>query len=326
MEYQRVLITGAAGFIASNLAIYLVRKYPDSQFLGIDKLGYSSSVKNLDEIITYPNFMFEKADFTVQERMEKLFREFKPDLVLHLGAYTHVDMSFNDSLTYSFNNYIGTHILIECARKFGIKLFYYQSTDEVMGSREEISDENSIMDPSNPYSSSKSGAELLVRSYYHSFKTPVVISRGNNVFGPKQFPEKAIPKFILRLEKGLPPQIQGSGRQSRSFIYVDDFVEAVEIIILKGKVGGIYNVGSKYEVSILQLASTLSQMYGKEEKVEFVIDRPFNDTRYLLDASKLFALGFEQKVSFDEGLRRTITWYREHPDNWTPTQLELAEK
>lgn len=326
MEYQRVLLTGVAGFICSNLAIYLVRKYPQTRFLGIDKLSYCSSLRNIEEISTCPNYSFQQADFTQLDVIEQIFSSFNPDLVLHLGAYSHVDLSISNSITFTINNVLGTHVLLECARKYPVKLFLHMSTDEVYGSKSTISCENSTLDPTNPYSASKAAAEQLVRGYHHSFKLPIIIVRGNNVYGPRQFPEKVIPRFILRLEKKLPLQIQGSGLQCRSFIYIDDMIDALELIFFKGKIGEIYNIGSRDEISVRQLASKLSKIYGVPDRIEYVTDRCFNDHRYLIESTLLHTLGFVQKINFEDGLRRTIKWYREHLDFWTPEQLALAEK
>lgn len=310
---KNILVTGVAGFIASNLACYMVKKYPDYFFLGIDKISYCSSLKNLEEIKDYPNFEFVKADFTNLEFMDYLFKKFKIDHVLHLGAYTHVDMSFGDSIIYTHNNVLGTNVLLEVSKKYNIKLFIQCSTDEVYGNSSVMSNENSTLDPSNPYAASKSAAEQLVKSYFHSFKLPVIITRANNIFGIFQYYEKVIPKFILKMLKHEPLTIQGSGQQKRSFLHVDDVCRAFDIIFHKGKIGEIYNIGCKYEYTILELAEKIIKYFGYGE-IEYIGDRPFNDQRYFISNDKLEQLGWKQEIIFDDGLEKTIEWYKNNPN------------
>ena len=305
---KNVLISGVAGFIASNLACYLVKKYPDYFFLGIDKISYCSNTKNFDEIICCNNFKFVKADFTNLEFMDYLFDEYKIDTVLHLGAYTHVDMSFGNSIIYTQNNVVGTHVLLETAKKHKIKKFVNMSTDEVYGSQETESNEETLLLPTNPYSSTKAAAEQITRSYFHSFKLPVIIVRGNNVIGPKQYPEKLLGKFILKILKDEPLTIQGSGEQKRSFLYVDDVCKALDIIMHKGLVGETYNIGCKNEYSVLEVADKIIQHFGKG-KITFIEDRAFNDQRYFISCDKIESLGWKQEIFFDEALLKTIEWY-----------------
>ena len=308
---ENILITGIAGFIASNLVCHLVKKYPNYFFLGIDKISYCSSIKNFEEIKDYENFEFVKADFTNLEFMDYLFREYEIDTVLHLGAYTHVDMSFGNSIIYTQNNVVGTHVLLETAKKYGIKRFVHVSTDEVYGDSSTQSDEDSHLSPTNPYSSSKAAAEHIVKSYHHSFKLPIIITRGNNVYGPKQYPEKVIPKFILKLLNNEPLTIQGSGEQKRSFLYVDDVCRAFDLILHQGVIGEIYNIGTEIEYSILEVANKLNKHFGKNS-LEYIPDRDFNDQRYFISTQKLENLGWKQETFFEEGLQKTIDWYTEH--------------
>jgi len=305
---KKILITGVAGFIASNLACYLVKKYTNYFFLGIDKISYCSSLKNIDELKDFENFKFIKADFTNLEFMDYLFTEYEIDHVLHLGAYTHVDMSFGDSIIYTQNNIVGTHVLLEVSKKHKIKLFLLCSTDEVYGNSEKLSDENASINSSNPYSGSKAAAEQIARSYFHSFKLPVIITRGNNVFGKNQYHEKVIPKFILKMLKNEDLTIQGTGNQKRSFMYIDDVCKAFDIVMHKGNIGEIYNIGCRHEYSILQLANILIQYFGKGNIVH-IEDRAFNDQRYFISSEKLESLGWKQEVFFEEGLLKTIEWY-----------------
>lgn len=237
-----ILITGAAGFIGSAVAVYLTLTYPKKYIIGLDKISYCSNLKNLELVEKALNFKFIRGNICEIDFMKFLFTEYAIDTILHFAAYSHVDHSFGNSLIFSQNNYIGTHTLLQVAKESGtkIKKFIHVSTDEVYGDSEGKSTERSVMDPTNPYSASKAAAECLARSYYHSFNLPIVITRGNNVYGPRQYPEKAIPRFTLRLLNGKSCQIQGSGTQTRSFLYIDDVVSAFDIILTKGEIGQIY--------------------------------------------------------------------------------------
>lgn len=308
---KNILVTGVAGFIGSHALCYLVKKYPEYFFLGIDKISYCSSIKNFEEVKDHPNFKFIKADFTNLEFMDFLFSEYKIDTVFHLGAYTHVDNSFGDSIPYTQNNVVGTHVLLETSKKYNISKFLLVSTDEVFGNSNEQSNEESPTWASNQYAATKLAAEQIAMSYYHSFKLPIIITRSNNIYGPAQYPEKLLPKFILKMLKNEPLTIQGSGEQKRSFLYVSDVCRAFDIVLHKGVIGEIYNIGCKYEYSVLDVANKLIEYYGRGEIV-YIEDRPFNDQRYFISSSKIEALGWEQEVLFDEGLLKTIVWYTEN--------------
>lgn len=316
---SKVLITGGCGFIASNVLCKLVMKYPEVKFVNVDKLDYCASLKNLKELevdgyekIEYvDNYKFYLADITDFHAIDKIFEKELPDTVMHFAAHTHVDNSFGNSFHFTQNNIYGTHVLLEVAKKYNIKRFIHVSTDEVYGEFDEASaSENSILNPTNPYSASKAGAEFIARSYYKSFNLPLIITRGNNVYGPKQYPEKLIPKFITLLNKGLPCPIHGKGLEKRSFIYVDDVVNAFDVILHYGKIGEIYNIGTDEEISNIDVAKKLLELYGfGEDKLYYVENRCFNDLRYTLNTSKLNNLGWKVNVDFDEGMKRTIEWY-----------------
>ncbi|KAI9145583.1 hypothetical protein BKA69DRAFT_1048465 [Paraphysoderma sedebokerense] len=372
---KNVLVTGAAGFIGSFLVRKLVHLYPEVMIHGIDKLDYCASLKSLEGLGERPNFEFIKGDVTSADFMFYLIREKKIDTIIHLAAQTHVDNSFGDSFEFTKNNVMGTHVLLEAAKIHKIRRFIHVSTDEVYGEISRNSpnaQEESILEPSNPYSATKAAAECLVKAYHKSFGLPVIITRSNNVFGPYQYPEKIIPKFICLLLAGKKCYIHGNGSNSRKYLYVSDVCDALDIILHQGEIGQVYNIGTDYEITNLQLAkylighftslpdtsahSSTSYAYPHSpsrspyrnsgppspsrpshlpdspsspssptvptlpdfyrEYLEFVPDRAFNDKRYAIDSTKLNSLGWFPKVSFKEGLYRTIQWYKENADIW----------
>jgi dTDP-glucose 4,6-dehydratase len=316
---KTILITGVQGFIGSHLAVNLVQQFPHIQFIGIDKETYCSNSRHIEEIsdAKTKNFTYVKLDLLDIQGLDNLFATYPIDTVIHLAAYSHVDLSFQQSLLFTHNNVVATHHLLEVSRIHQIKRFIYFSTDEVYGTQDDLMSELSMLDPTNPYSASKAAADMLSRSYYHSYKLPVIVTRCNNVFGPKQYPEKVIPKFICRLLQGKPCQIHGSGQQKRSFLYVDDVVQAVILILFSGTVGEIYNIGSSQEISIRDLAGRLILVLQPETPIESIPDRIFNDQHYRISSDKIAALGWKQTISFDEGLAKTIAWYRQYW-HWYP--------
>ena len=324
MDKKTILLTGIAGFIGSNLLVYLVKKYTNSYFIGIDKISYCSDIDNFKEIKDSKNFEFIKCDLKKINSIKAIFTKHKIDIVVHLAAYTHVDLSFGNSIKFTKNNVLAGHNLIECCRIFNeqhkLEKFIHVSTDEVYGSQTTISTENSILDPTNPYAATKAATEHILKSYYYSFKLPLIITRGNNVYGPKQYPDKVIPLFIMNLLTNKKCKIHGSGKQRRSFLYVDDCVKAFETIILKGKNGEIYNIGSDDEFSINELyeimlktinPQAIVSKWKKHEK-----DRDFNDIRYNINISKLKKLGWKQEIKFNEGLKKTLEWYKKNQQRY----------
>lgn len=344
-----VLLTGGAGFIGSNTLCHLVTKYPDIVFVCLDKMNYCASMRNLAEIADQPNFKFVKGDITSGDLVNHVFEQYSIDTVLHFAAQSHVDNSFGNSLDFTMANVLGTHVLLEAARvaKVPIRRFIHVSTDEVYGEAEmpayhekgeekaedgvivvaeknaakhakELDDfkrctPSSALNPTNPYAATKTAAEFLCRSYAHSFGLPVIITRGNNVYGPKQYPEKIIPKFINLLMRGQPCPLHGDGTHLRSYLYVDDVARAFETVLFKGVVGQIYNIGSSYELSNLQTLRALLKLFGWEDKehqyVRYVKDRAFSDARYHVESSALEQLGWSQQVDFETGISLTRDWY-----------------
>lgn len=341
LNYKAILVTGSAGFIGSNFVNHMVRKYPNTKFIGFDKLDYCARIANIDtDVANKINYSFVHGNLLDEYLILKLLNMEKVDAVIHFAAQSHVDNSFGNSIDFTLNNVLGTHKLLEACRIYGlIKRFIHISTDEVYGEiKTGESHEHSILDPTNPYAASKAAAEFIVKSYHYSFKLPVIITRGNNVYGPRQYPEKVIPRFISLLQSGKKCTIQGMGNNIRNFIYVDDTVKAVETILIKGEISQIYNIGGVEEKTVLEIAKHLIDrlILSKEDKnssneseckeahkgekwrdyIEFIEDRKFNDMRYSVNADKLLALGWKPEVSFADGFEKTVTWYLENPKHF----------
>jgi UDP-glucose 4,6-dehydratase len=315
---KNILITGGYGFIASNFLVYLVRKYKDINFYNYDKLLYCSNKANVEEIENEPNFSSTVNNLQNKEFLLSYLNDNNIDTIIHFAAQTHVEYSFNNSLDYTNDNIYGTHILLECCRIYGkIEKFIHMSTDEVYG--ESLfddtvkKDENTILYPTNPYAATKAAAEMLVISYHKSFKLPIIIIRSNNIYGPKQFNDKVIPKFISQLLSNQKVTIQGKGDCIRSFLYIDDLVDCLELIMLNGKIGEIYNIGLGEEISIIDLSKKIIQMIKKTDDYDsyilYIKDREFNDRRYYISDDKIRLLGWNKKITLHEGLEKTINWY-----------------
>ncbi|KAJ4916000.1 hypothetical protein Rs2_01550 [Raphanus sativus] len=321
---KNILITGAAGFIASHVANRLIRTYPDYKIVVLDKLDYCSNLKNLNPSKSSPNFKFVKGDIASADLVNYLLITERIDTIMHFAAQTHVDNSFGNSFEFTKNNIYGTHVLLEACKVTGgqIRRFIHVSTDEVYGETDEDAvvgnHEASQLLPTNPYSATKAGAEMLVMAYGRSYGLPVITTRGNNVYGPNQFPEKLIPKFILLAMRGKVLPIHGDGSNVRSYLYCEDVAEAFEVILHKGEVGHVYNIGTKRERRVNDVAQDVCKLFNMdpEANIKFVENRPFNDQRYFLDDEKLKILGWSERTSWEEGLKKTMEWYTQNPDWW----------
>lgn len=320
---KNILITGAAGFIASHVANRLIRKYPDYKIVVLDKLDYCSNLKNLLPSRSSPNFKFVKGDIGSADLVNFLLLTESIDTIMHFAAQTHVDNSFGNSFEFTKNNIYGTHVLLEACKVTGqIKRFIHVSTDEVYGETDEDAvvgnHEASQLLPTNPYSATKAGAEMLVMAYGRSYGLPVITTRGNNVYGPNQFPEKLIPKFILLAMQGKPLPIHGDGSNVRSYLYCEDVAEAFEMILHRGEVGHVYNIGTKKERRVIDVAKDVCKLFSLDPEgvIKFVENRPFNDQRYFLDDQKLTNLGWSERTTWEEGLKKTMEWYTNNPDWW----------
>lgn len=320
---KNILITGAAGFIASHVANRLIRNYPDYKIVVLDKLDYCSNLKNLLPSRPSPNFKFVKGDIGSADLVNFLLITESIDTIMHFAAQTHVDNSFGNSFEFTKNNIYGTHVLLEACKVTGqIRRFIHVSTDEVYGETDEDAvvgnHEASQLLPTNPYSATKAGAEMLVMAYGRSYGLPVITTRGNNVYGPNQFPEKLIPKLILLAMKGKPLPIHGDGSNVRSYLYCEDVAEAFEVVLHKGEIGHVYNIGTKKERRVIDVVKDVCQLFSldPEAVIKFVENRPFNDQRYFLDDQKLKNLGWSERTSWEEGLKKTMDWYLKNPDWW----------
>lgn len=289
----------------------------------LDKLDYCSNLKNLRPSQSSPNFKFVKGDIASADLVNYLLITESIDTIMHFAAQTHVDNSFGNSFEFTKNNIYGTHVLLEACKVTGqIRRFIHVSTDEVYGETDEDAvvgnHEASQLLPTNPYSATKAGAEMLVMAYGRSYGLPVITTRGNNVYGPNQFPEKLIPKFILLAMRGKPLPIHGDGANVRSYLYCEDVAEAFEVILHKGEVGHVYNIGTKKERRVIDVARDICKLFSidPETNIKFVENRPFNDQRYFLDDEKLKNLGWSEHTTWEEGLRKTMEWYTSNPDWW----------
>jgi len=332
-EPKNIFLTGGAGFIGSHAAILLAKKYPHYNIVVYDKLDYCSCLENLKEVMELPNFKFIKGDIASSDLVNYTFQENKIDTVMHFAAQTHVDNSFGNSFAFTQANIYGTHVLLECAKNCPtMRRFIHVSTDEVYGEGETFDakpmDEEHILEPTNPYAATKAGAEFLVKSYHRSFKLPCIITRGNNVYGPHQFPEKLIPKFTNQILRGLPVTIHGDGSNTRNFLYVTDVARAFDCILHKGVVGRIYNIGGQNELPNIEVAKSLLKILGKEDEMDdyltFVPDRKFNDLRYTINSDKLHELGWTEEMSWEEGIKTTVNWYKDFTNRYGNIEKALV--
>ncbi|KAK4499053.1 hypothetical protein PRZ48_009565 [Zasmidium cellare] len=301
-DVKNILVTGGEGFIASWLVRHLVLKYPTAyNIICFDKLDYCSSLNNSRMLEGRPNFKFFHGDLLKPGDVLRCLRKYEIDTVFHLAAQSHVDLSFGNS--YSFTN----------SEVYG----------EVETDAEDLT-EHSVLSPTNPYAASKAAAEMFVTAYVNSFRLPAVIIRLNNVYGPHQFPEKIIPKFINLLQRHKPLYIHGSGHNTRRFLYAGDAADAFDTILHRGEIGRTYNVDSRDEISNLDLAQKLISIFGGEGAIQHTKDRPFNDKRYAVDGSKLRQLGWKPRVSFEEGLASTVQWYGKFSGWWGEIESILS--
>lgn len=306
-----ILITGGCGFIGSNLVHYLLSK--GSKVINLDCMSYNSRVP---DVSAESEYIFIQKNLRAKDILEILVK-YNIEYVYHLAAQTHVDLSFRNSVHFSQDNVVGTHNLLEAVCKYGkVKRFLHMSTDEVYGQVFDNVTENAIMNPTNPYAATKCGAEMLVRAYGHSYGLNYVIARGNNVYGPRQYPDKLIPIFLGKMFRNQPCEIHGNGLAQRHFVFVRDVCEALQKITSDGVTGEVYNIASPDEFSVNQIFDILKKETKSTSIKVNISDRPYNDQRYHIDCSKLLKLGWTPKVTWKDGLKETIQWYRDYGDTY----------
>ncbi len=319
----KLLVTGGAGFIGANFIYYELAHHPADQILCLDSLTYAGNITTLKEAMKAPGMRFVRADITDRETVFRLFDSYRPDVVVNFAAESHVDRSIRDPGVFLQTNIMGTQILMDACLHYGAQRFHQVSTDEVYGDLpldrpDLLFVESTPLRASSPYSASKAAADLLVGAYVRTFQLPATISRCSNNYGPYQFPEKLIPLMIARAMAHQPLPVYGKGENIRDWLYVEDHCAAVDSIIRRGKAGEIYNIGGHNERSNLDVVKTILRELGEPESlITFVADRPGHDLRYAIDPEKIRReLGWQPATSFQDGIRVTVQWYRDHQDWW----------
>ncbi|WP_337799009.1 dTDP-glucose 4,6-dehydratase [Acidaminococcus timonensis] len=320
---MKILVTGGAGFIGSNFIFYMLQQHPEAELICLDKLTYAGNLSTLAPVMEHPHFQFQKMDICDRKAVYALFEEQHPDIVINFAAESHVDRSILDPAIFLETNILGTSVLMDACRKYGIQRFHQVSTDEVYGDLpldrpDLLFTETSPLNPSSPYSSSKAGADLLVLAYHRTYGLPVTISRCSNNYGPYQFPEKLIPLMIINAlqDKSLP--VYGDGKNVRDWLYVEDHCRAIDLILQKGQTGEIYNVGGHNEMQNLHIVKLICKELGKPKSlITYVKDRKGHDKRYAIDPTKIHnELGWLPETKFADGIKKTIKWYLENREWW----------
>ena len=308
---KKLLITGGCGFIGSNFIQYIIKNYPDYFIINFDNLSYAGNLDNLKEVSSNRNYSFTKGDITSVPDVMKAVKDI--DWVIHFAAESHVDRSISDGAVFVKTNVLGTYNLLEASRQNNIKKFIHVSTDEVYGSLPATGyfTEQTPLAPNSPYSASKAGSDVLVRSYYETYKLPIIITRCSNNYGPYQFPEKLIPLMITNAMADIPLPVYGDGMNVRDWLYVEDHCRAIDLIAHQGRVGEVYNIGGNNEwhnIDIVKLI--LKELKKPQSLIKFVTDRLGHDRRYAIDSSKLQKeLGWKSLMKFENGIKFTIEWY-----------------
>ena len=320
---MNIIVTGGAGFIGSNFVYYQHKHHPQDKIICVDKLTYAGNLETLEPLMEKDNFQFIKADIADRKAVYKIFEEEKPDIVVNFAAESHVDRSIENPEIFLQTNIIGTSVLLDACRKYGIDRYHQVSTDEVYGDlpldRPDLFfTEQTNLHTSSPYSASKASADLLVMAYHRTYKVPTTISRCSNNYGPYHFPEKLIPLMIIHALDDKPLPVYGDGLNVRDWLYVGDHCSAIDLIIRKGRVGEVYNVGGHNERANIDVVKTILKQLGKPESlIEHVTDRKGHDRRYAIDPTKIHdELGWEPTTKFEDGIKLTIKWYLEHRDWW----------
>jgi len=320
---MKVIVTGGAGFIGGNFVHYMLKQYPNYKIICVDSLTYAGNMETLEPVVDNPNFVFIKADISDRAAIYAVFEEIKPDIVINFAAESHVDRSIEAPGAFLQTNIIGTQVLLDACRTFGIQRYHQVSTDEVYGDLpldriDLFFTEETPIQTSSPYSASKAAADLLVQAYHRTYKLPITISRCSNNYGPYQLPEKLIPLMIVNALNEKPLPVYGKGENVRDWLYVEDHCNAIDLIVHNGNVGEIYNIGGHNERTNLQVVKTILKELGKSESlITYVPDRKGHDLRYAIDPAKIRReQGWEPTTMFDDGIKRTIKWYLENRTWW----------
>lgn len=320
---MKILVTGGAGFIGSNFIFYMLKKHPEYDYICVDKLTYAGNLATLEAVMNNPHFQFVKLDICDRDDVYRLFEDTHPDIVVNFAAESHVDRSIENPSVFLETNIMGTAVLMDACRKYGIQRFHQVSTDEVYGDLpldrpDLLFTEETPLHTSSPYSSSKASADLLVMAYYRTYGLPMSISRCSNNYGPYQFPEKLIPLMISKALNNEALPVYGKGENVRDWLYVEDHCKAIDLIIHKGKIGEVYNIGGHNEMTNINIVKlicdTLNQSY---DYITYVADRKGHDMRYAIDPTKIYKeLGWLPETKFEDGIKQTIQWYLNNKKWW----------
>lgn len=318
---MKILITGAAGFIGSNFLFYMMKQHPDYHYVALDKLTYAGNLSTLQSVENRDNYTFVKVDIADRKSVFEMFQSEHPDVVVNFAAESHVDRSIENPAIFLETNVMGTQVLLDASREFGVSRYHQVSTDEVYGDlpldRPDLFfTEETPLHTSSPYSASKASADLLVQAYHRTFGLPVTISRCSNNYGPYHFPEKLIPLMIANALHGKDLPVYGDGKNVRDWLYVEDHCSGIDAILHRGTVGEVYNIGGHNEKTNLEVVETIIKALGKG-KIKFVTDRKGHDMRYAIDPSKMRnELGWKPETKFEDGIAKTISWYLENIAWW----------
>ena len=330
---MKIIVTGGAGFIGANFVYYELREHPEGQIICYDALTYAGNLATLDAAQGNPQFSFVRGDIADRAAVYALFEREQPDIVVNFAAESHVDRSIENPEIFLQTNVIGTSVLLDACRKYGIQRYHQVSTDEVYGDLpldrpDLLFTEETPLHASSPYSSSKASADLLVQAYARTYGVPVTISRCSNNYGAYQFPEKLIPLMVIRAMQGEKLPVYGDGLNVRDWLHVDDHCAAIDVIMRRGTVGEVYNVGGHNERSNIEVVRTILSALGKgEDQISYVTDRKGHDRRYAIDPTKIGReLGWTPATKFDDGIQSTIRWYQEHEAWWTDILSGAYEK
>lgn len=320
---MKMIVTGGAGFIGSNFIFYMRKAHPDVRIVCVDKLTYAGNLATLAPVMDDPMFTFSKLDICDREGVYELFNRKQPDVVVHFAAESHVDRSIENPGVFLETNVMGTQVLLDASRKYGVKRYHQVSTDEVYGDLpldrlELFFTEQTPLHTSSPYSASKASADLLCNAYQRTYGMPITISRCSNNYGPYQFPEKLIPLMIANALADKPLPVYGEGLNVRDWLYVEDHCKAIDLILQNGKVGQVYNIGGHNEMSNINIVKRILQILGKPESlITFVTDRKGHDMRYAIDPTFIHnELGWLPETMFNDGIEKTVQWYLDNKSWW----------